>query len=402
MIRVPVLFGSRPLMPSRLSKAKRLVSESKAKWYHSRRNRLSYIKLLVEPSNYELQDLHLGYDPGSHFDGFSISSKKYNHINLELIHNKGTKARMDSRRVNRRIRRSRLRTRPCRVDRRTSSKITPTMRSMLEFRVFTLNNLLQLFPVTRVIVEIVKSNNFNQSSWTQVHQCQEQFIKYIKDLGLRVTRIKGWITKRLRIKLFGVDLKLGLKDKGVKSFYAHCLDSFSISRLGLSNFNKVKLIPNINSTRFITKNWLNRRELHKVRKLTGDKKYFFRYVKSGTSNSEWLNGYTKPNGTQVKPGWIKWISSVGKPNIGYTQQYPNSFKHFNSFNNGRVTERFKFSSELQNYGGTIAKGQSRANAPRGKSKRAIYSLGYKGGNLISYSNRNVEINYGVSRNSSLV
>jgi hypothetical protein len=196
--RIPVIYKSKPLMPTRLSKANRLVLEGKAKWYHSKNFRLNYLKLLVPPSGYEFQDIHLGFDPGSHFDGLSISSKRYNHTNLELIHNKGIKDRMNSRRGNRRIRRSQLRRRPARFESRNKSKITPTIRSMLEFRKFIVSNLIKLFPLNKVIFERVAYRGSNQFSFTQVHQGQLAFINFLKTIISRVSIVKGYHTKNKR------------------------------------------------------------------------------------------------------------------------------------------------------------------------------------------------------------
>jgi hypothetical protein len=364
VVRIPVVLGRGkngvPLMPTKISKAKKLVELGKAKWVFSRSLRLRHLRLLVQPSGFEFQSINLGFDPGSHFDGLTISSKYFNHLNVELIHNKTVKDRMSSRRSNRRVRRSRLRSRPARFDSRNSEKMVPTIRSMLEFRKFTVKETLKIFPISKVIFERVAYSGPKQKSFTQVHLGQTTFLNWLKTKISKVITVKGYITKAKRIKLFGKDLKT--KDKGERSFFAHCLDSFSISRMGLPNLT---YLPKIAIVRFITKNWLNRRELFKVRKLTKDKKYYFRYGKGGIKNL-----FTK----------------MSKPNVCYTLKYLNSFKEFNLNINPKV-ECLKH-SQPQNYGGTIAKGQSRSEVPRGMSKRCIL----KSGKIVGYLNRYVSFN----------
>lgn len=358
--RIPVVYQGKPLMPTRFSKAKRLVSEGKARWMYSKSLRLNYVELLEPPSGVEKQDVQLGFDPGSHFDGVSVSSERCNHLNIELIQKQKkpslqVKARIKHRSSDRRLRRSRLRQRPARFNSRNSSKMCPTIRSMLEFRKHTVSQILKLFPISKAIFERVAYRGPNQFSFTQVHLGQSAFIDFLHSKIGIVKQVKGYITKAKRIKLFGKDLKTS--DKGEESFFAHCLDSFSLSVMGL-----VCKIKRTAICRFISKNWLNRRELEQEKNLTGNKRYLVKYGKGGIPNY-----YTR----------------LGKPNVCYVQRYPNSFREFNMVINERDVKCHKYRNT--GYGGTIAKGQSKSSVPRGMSKRCILDKISK--KIVGYSNR---------------
>ena len=362
--RIPVVYQGKPLMPTRFSKAKRLVSEGKARWMYSKSLRLSYIELLDHPSGYNFQDVQLGFDPGSHFDGVSVSSERCNHLNLELIQKQKkpslqVKARIKHRSSDRRLRRSRLRQRPARFDSRNSEKMCPTIRSMFNFRKFMVEEILKLFPISKAVFERVSYRGSNQFSFTQVHLGQQTFIDFLKSKILIVKQVKGYITKAKRIKLFGKDLKTS--DKGEESFFAHCLDSFSLSVMSLNCKIKRTAI-----CRFISKNWLNRRELEQEKNLTGNKRYLVKYGKG-----EIPTYYTR----------------LGKPNVCYVQRYPNSFREFNMVINERVERSHKYRNT--GYGGTIAKGQSKSSVPRGMSKRCILDKVSK--KIVGYSNRFVNL-----------
>ena len=345
IIRIPVIDQRIPLMPTRLGRARYWVEIGKARWMYSKSLRLKYIELLDPPSGFEKQDIQLGFDPGSHFDGVSVSSEHCNHLNLELIQkqkkNLQVKARMTKRRANRHLRRSRLRQRPVRFKSRNSEKMVPTIRSMLEFRKHTTNQILKLFPVSKAIFERVAYRGSNQFSFAQVHLGQQAFIEFLRFKIPIVKQVKGYITKAKRIKLFGKDLKTS--NKSEESFFAHCLDSFSLSVMGITCKIKRTAI-----CRFISKNWLNRRELEQEKNLTGNKKYLVKYGKGGISN---------------------YYTSLGKPNICYVQKYPNSFKEFDMVINKRSVKSHKYRNT--GYGGTIVKGASKSPIPRGMSKRCI-------------------------------
>jgi len=361
VVRIPVVYQGRPLMPTRLGRAKYWVEIGKARWMYSKSLRLNYIELLDPPSGYEFQDVQLGFDPGSHFDGVSVSSERCNHLNLELIQKQKkslqVKARIAKRSANRRLRRSRLRQRPARFDSRNSEKMCPTIRSMFNFRKFTVEELLKLFPISKAIFERVAYQGPKQFSFTQVHLGQTEFVNFLKSRINIVKQVKGYITKAKRIKLFGKDLKTS--DKGEESFFAHCLDSFSLSVMGM-----ICKIKRTATCRFISKNWLNRRELEQEKNLTGNKKYLVKYSKGGIPNY-----YTR----------------LGKPNVCYVQKYPNSFKEFNMVINERAVKSHKYRNT--GYGGTIAKGASRSEVPRGMSKRCILKLC----RIVRYSNRTIKL-----------
>lgn len=363
VIRIPVTYLGKPLMPTRLSKALRLVSEGKARWMYSKALRLKYIELLIPPSDFKFQTVNLGFDPGSHFDGVSVSSERCNHLNLELIQKQKkslqVKSRIAKRSTNRRLRRSRLRQRPARFDSRTTKKMCPTIRNMFNFRKFTVEEILKLFPISKAIFERVAYRGSNQFSFTQVHLGQSAFIDFLRSKVNIVKIVKGYITKDKRIKLFGRDLKTS--DKGEESFFAHCLDSFSLSMMSIECRIKRTAI-----CRFISKNWLNRRELEQEKTLTGNKKYLVKYSKGGIPNY-----YTR----------------LGKPNVCYVQRYPNSFREFDMVINDRAVKSHKYRNT--GYGGTIAKGQSKSLVPRGMSKRCILDKISK--KIVRYSNRFVKL-----------
>jgi len=336
--RIPVIYKKIPLMPMKLKRCIKYEKEGKGKFRFNNKLRIRYFELLEEPSGYDLQPLNLGIDPGSHFDGFSITSKFCHHHNFQLNHNKNIKELMIRRSMYRRLRRSRLRHRPIRFDSRTSKKLSPTINSMVEFRKWIINQILSLYPIKRVIVENVKYNHYGDksgkgNSFSQAEQGKNKLYNWIKEQNIKLFKIKGYLTKKLRIKIFGFDPKL--KDKGSKDFNAHSIDSFVISTLLLKNIPRIhkKLID-------ITKVFYIRRYLYQFKKLYKDKKYYFRYLKG--SIKKFFTKMSKVSICRVKlegdqsnhPKAWKYINN-GKVEC---------FKHFKSLNGG--TRKFGISKYM--------------------------------------------------------
>lgn len=235
MFRIVVKHKGQPLMPMKSRRVGKFIRLRKGRIRFDRKLRIHYLQLLQEPSGLRTQDITIGIDPGSSFDGFSVVSADTHHVNIELIQRakkgknaiKSFKERQAS---NRRVRRSRLRHRPIRFDNRTSAKMAPTIRANVDFRKWLIERLCRLLPITRVVIEDVRFNHYknqNGKSFSLVEQGKIALYEWIKNRGLVLETYDGWNTKKLRINTFGGDPKVS--DKGSKSFEAHCVDSFVLA-----------------------------------------------------------------------------------------------------------------------------------------------------------------------------
>jgi|JI9StandDraft_2_1071091.scaffolds.fasta_scaffold01939_4 hypothetical protein len=314
MKRIPVKFQGMSLMPMKQTKAYYLVKTGKAKFRYDRKLNLWYLKLLVEPNGFATQEVTLGVDPGSTFDGFSVVSKKYHHLNVELIQRpkKGKnsiKFFKERQAMNRRIRRSRLRHRPIRFDNRISKKLPPTIKANIDFRKWLVTQLSKYFPITTIRVEDVKFNHYRDlvgknrlsgvsrgRSFSLVEVGKLELYNWINDCGYNLQTIEGFSTSELRKQyLNGTDVKS--LDKSEKSFNAHCLDSFIIAS---SNYNTDLVTLNL-STLFLEK-IVKHRKSTLIRSKYKDAGKFFRYAKGGTkvffeARSNKLNRFRfKPKG----------------------------------------------------------------------------------------------------------
>lgn len=332
--RIPVVYRNTPLMPMRWGRAMKYVKLEKARFRLERKLGIRYLELLTKPCDMRTQKVTLGFDPGSIYDGFSIVSSQCHHENFELIHNKTVKKRMDKRRMYRRLRRSRLRNRPCRFDCRTKSKMVPTIRSMYDYRVWLIDKLTKIYSISNLSIEIPKFNfyktNFGGYA-TQVMQGIRLFTEYLQSKSMDITQYDGKNTKSRRVEIFGEDIKN--YSKSDKLFNTHCLDSYCLASLVLDS------IPILNKkTRFITKIWYNRRELYQWKALQSTKH--------------------KPNQSLYKIyekfGVIKYLYQYyGKQSVCRVQKYQKSFKVFDYIKNKKDLKFHKF---RKSYGGTVYSG----------------------------------------------
>lgn len=232
MNRIPVKYQGQSLMPMKGSRVQKFIDSGRAKIRYDRKVKIHYLQLLVSPSGIECQDIVIGLDPGSTFDGFSVVSKECHHLNIELIQRpkKGKtsiKSFKHRQAGNRRLRRSRLRHRRIRFSSRTSKKLTPTIRANLEFRQWLILKLVKIYPINKMVVEDVRFNHYakkNGKSFSHVELGKTALYEFIKSLDVKLELIQGFETHKLRNNSFGIDLKL--KEKDSRHFNAHCLDSF--------------------------------------------------------------------------------------------------------------------------------------------------------------------------------
>ena len=357
MIRIAVRFKNRILMPMKIKRASRFIQNKEARIRYDCKIKLHYLELLREPSGYAVQEIIIGIDPGSCFDGISIVSKDTHHDNYELIQRpkKGKnsiKTFKDRQRTNRRLRRSRLWHRRARYDNRNKSKLVPTIKANVDFRKWMIDKIVSYYPISKVVIEDVKYNHAKNkgkgASFSQVEQGKNELYRFICDKRLQLELYNGYNTKKLRISALGCDIKSMLKDD--KRFEAHCVDSFVLAcnkdyKVDKQSGELLMDEPIVTNELFINKKVLFiekvvkvRRCLTRLRHCYKDAKHYYRKLK-GNVRKIYSNISAKPNICRVKQDKEK-------------SNHPKEWKYIN---NG-FSERFKCS--LAPYGGTRLNGKS--------------------------------------------
>ena len=320
MYRMAVRYRGTPLMPMKSNRVSRYIHENKGRIRYDRKLNIHYLQLLVEPSGYHTQDITIGIDPGSSFDGFSVVSSDTHHVNIELIQRdkrgkKSIKYAKQRQAANRRVRRSRLRHRRVRFDHRTKFKLPPTIRANIEFRQWLITKLCKMYPITRVVVEDVRFNHYKKdtgSTFSLVEVGKQTLYKWIRNQGLDLEKYDGWNTKRLRINTFGGDPKSA--NKGDRSFHAHCVDSFVLAcdkgylfdlDTGEIFLDQPVVLNDLavrESVIFIEKTFKPiRRQLTRLRKKYSDKKYYYRLLPGGIKVYDKTKESSHRNLCRVKP-----------------------------------------------------------------------------------------------------
>lgn len=339
--RCPVVYKKLILMPTTWRKARRVVKEGKGIFVRDKVLGV-YLKLKYNPIKEgdkpnKNQQVVLGIDPGSWFDGFTVVSKSDNRnfqFNHQLPILSKLKGLMNKRKMYRRLRRYRLRHRPMRVDSRTGKKITNTGNYYFQNRVNMIHRIVNLYPITTISIEDVKFNHFISDrgrSFSNIEIGKIRLYDYIiRILKMNLIKCRGFDTKDMRETLFPDRTKD--KDKSMRNFDSHCIDSYTIGILGYVDLTKdyrsFSYLPikksYSTSVRFIDRvKYLYRRELHRLKNKIRNSRFYFRYNPKGVKvvvdhksklkksrfrsdsirsnhGDIWSYSYTKPESTYKK------------------------------------------------------------------------------------------------------
>ena len=227
---VPVLDkDKKKLMPCSEKRARKLLEKREAKPYWSRG--VFCIILQKEPSSRNYQDIAIGIDPGSKFEGFSVKSESHTLINIQTEAKTDVKDKVEARKNLRRSRRNRkTRYRQCRFNRSVGNRIPPSTKSRWVYKLSIINWIRKLYNITHVVVENVKAKTWkNAKKWNMnfspIEVGKEFFRNEIKKLGVSYTEFNGYETFEFR-NSYG--FKKNSK-KSKKDFYTHCVDAWVLA-----------------------------------------------------------------------------------------------------------------------------------------------------------------------------
>ena len=344
---IPVKYKKKFLTPTTRGRAFYLVSKNKAIWFKDKRG-TTCIRMKVKPSGDVINGSTLGVDPGTFYDGYTVSNSN-GQFNAEFIYTDKVdnrnfiKKKSASRLMNRRSRRLRLRHRKARFSNRIGNKETNTSVYYRQHRQNQINYLKTLFNFSDVVIEDVSFNHYDDHSrigkyFSPIEVGKNKLYSFIRQIGLEIILAKGYDTYTSRKTYFGQDLKS--KDKSANLFEAHCIDSFILTR-----FNNDYILKNKITHFWHRKKMINRRQLIKFKNKVGFKKEYFRYGKLGTKTA--IRHHSKLKKIRIK---------TSKSNHGpWTYMYTKVVATFRKFR--------------PRYGGTIVTGQSRySKSMQGKSK----------------------------------
>jgi len=175
-LRVPVLnMCSRPLMPTTPGKARKLLNQDKAKVI----SRKPFTIQLKYATGEAKQLITLGVDAGYKNVGVSVVSGKNELFSAEIILRTDIPKKIQNRSIYRKNRRSRLWHREPRFLNRAKPKgwLAPSIQHKLDSHVRIVNKLMNLFPITDVIVEVasfdiqkIKNPEINGKEYQQGEQ----------------------------------------------------------------------------------------------------------------------------------------------------------------------------------------------------------------------------------------
>ena len=242
-MRVPVIDqNGTPLMPTKVSRARRMVRDDKA---IGKRNKLGiyYIQLVDEPSGREKQSISVGVDPGKYYSGIGLQSKLFTLFTAHLfLPFETVKKRMEQRRIMRRSRRGRRINRSVdfsfrahrqkRFNNRRSNKLAPSIKAnrLLEIRVIT--ELAKLYPISSIVYEYVKAKTWPGCSFSPVQVGQKWAIEQLNKIAPVVTKL-GWQTSNLRKHLGLPKQKLNKKEAVPAT---HAVDGITLAASGFIDY----------------------------------------------------------------------------------------------------------------------------------------------------------------------
>ena len=230
--RVPVISKSnKPLMPCKPAKARKLQRDGRAVGKWSKLG-IFYIQLTFDPQS-ELnknQKVIVGIDPGSKFDGYSVTSKIINITGMSELPI-GIVKKLEQRRTMRRARRFRnCRRRKCRFDNRNKDGfIAPSQKAKVDFRLKIVKELLKLYPITDFAVEDVRFNHYKKrwgKHFSTVEIGKTFLYSELRKLG-KLTLIDGFETS---IKRKELDLKKS-SSKNKRTPESHVTDSIALASI---------------------------------------------------------------------------------------------------------------------------------------------------------------------------
>ncbi|WP_296875335.1 RNA-guided endonuclease IscB [uncultured Methanobrevibacter sp.] len=146
-----------PLMPCRPRKARILLKDKKAKVV----NRTPFtIQLLHRSSDYR-QPVNLGVDAGSKYIGLSATTSKKELFKATVELRQDISKLLESRRSQRRNRRSKLRYRPARFNNRSKKgKLAPSIQHKIECHLTMIKRVCSILPVDNIIVETAEFDTY--------------------------------------------------------------------------------------------------------------------------------------------------------------------------------------------------------------------------------------------------
>ncbi len=227
---VPVVDKNQhPLMPTKPSRARRWIESGKATPFWD--NGIFCVRLNVDPSDTEFQEIAVGVDPGSKKEGFTVKSESHTYLNVQADAHNQVGKKVEKRRELRRGRRSRkCPNRKNRTNRLANRERIPAgTRARWEWKLRILEWFSKLYPITHVCVEDIRAETKQyQKKWNQSFSPLEvgkQWFYTEVQKRWELLTLQGWETQAIRDSL-------GLKKSSKKlseAFEAHCVDSWCLA-----------------------------------------------------------------------------------------------------------------------------------------------------------------------------
>lgn len=267
---VPVVDSNQiPLMPTTPKRAEKWIKSGKATPFWKRG--IFCVRLNVEPSARNYQDVALGIDPGSKMEGYTVSSATHLYLNIQAKAVDWVKKHIKTRREMRRSRR--YRKTPCRQPRwnRLANKIklVPSTKARWQWKLRIAKWLSKIYPITVFVVEDIKATSWGGKwgkTFSPLQVGKEWFYSQLEKLA-PVELLQGHQTAELRNQL---GLKKS-KNKMVQRicphavFSAHCVDSFTLAYSAVGGVAK----PSNQDLLIVTPLRFHRRQLHRLEHAPG-------------------------------------------------------------------------------------------------------------------------------------
>jgi RRXRR protein len=319
MLRVPVLSPSgKPLMTTKASRARRWLKEGRAKVVHNDLG-IFQIQLILGSRDNQTQDIAVGIDPGKHFTGIAVQSTKYTlwlaHLQLPF---KTVTERMQQRAMMRRSRRGRRINRKLlfeqrahrkkRFDNRRKSKIPPSIRANRQLELRVLDELIGIYPISKVVYEVIKARGDKGFSPVMVGQ-KWQLENLRNNWGDNVFEVEGWQTANIRTHL-GLHKQKHSKRDAIPA--THAVDGVALAcstfiRYGIQSASSMGWIGEVQITpapfSVIRRAPVSRRQLHLMIPAKGGvrRKYGGTVTRHGFRKGDYVKA---TQGNKTYCGWV--------------------------------------------------------------------------------------------------